>query len=215
VIDEEHCCPEYSIRKTWNKFWLVDPMDGTRELISGNGEFTVNIALIADNRPEFGVIYAPVSGSLYWGGKSLGAYKVETVNSWDGMEFVEKHSEKLNPLQNSSPVVRVAASRSHLDDSTRKFIDQLGDKFGEIRFVSRGSSLKLCMIAEGMTDIYPRFSRTMEWDTAAGHAIVTATGGVLWRAGTMTDLQYNKEELANPPFFSLSEPQKRKQLDYF
>lgn len=215
VIDEEHCCPDYSIRRTWKNYWLVDPMDGTREFISGNGEFTVNIALVTDNTPVFGVIYAPVSGTLFWGGISAGAFKLENVTSWQGMEVIEKKSVKINPENNVSPVLRIAASRSHLDASTRMFIGRLEEKFGEIRFVSKGSSLKLCMIAEGLSDIYPRFSRTMEWDTAAGHAIVSATGGVLLKAETLTELQYNKEELSNPPFFALSRLQNLKQLKYF
>lgn len=214
VVDEEHCCPDYSIRKNWKYLWLVDPMDGTKEFISGNGEFTVNIALIENCTPIFGVIYAPVTGNLYWGGGETGSYKIETIDSWTGFKTIELLSKKLNPDSDSGKALRVAASRSHLDDATKKFVNTLKTLNPNLEYISRGSSLKLCMIAEGTTDVYPRFSRTMEWDTAAGHAIVNGTNGVLLKANTKEVLTYNKQELANPAFFALSGIQYKKGLEF-
>lgn len=201
IIDEEHCCAGFEVRKLWKNVWLVDPMDGTKEFISGNGEFTVNIGLVEHGKPDFGVIYAPVNGLLYWGSRSTGSFKAEHIFKWDNQ--VVPDAKKLQPEVNKGNL-RVAASRSHLDLQTKEFIQQLEEKFGIIEFVSKGSSLKLCMIAEGETDIYPRFSRTMEWDTAAGHAIVAGTGGVLLHSGTHEELSYNKPDISNGPFFALS-----------
>lgn len=215
VIDEEHCCPDFSIRQTWKNLWLVDPMDGTKEFISGNGEFTVNIALIEDKKPIFGVIYAPVTGELYWGGKTTGSYKAINIRDWTSYSAIEKLAVKLQPEKNTDNILRIAASRSHLDKNTQSFINKLKEQFGNVAFVSKGSSLKLCMIAEGVTDIYPRFSRTMEWDTAAGHAIATGTKAVLYRQADLKELEYNKEDLSNPAFFALSGFQNQKGINYF
>lgn len=215
VIDEEHCCPGYSVRQAWKNLWLVDPMDGTKEFISGNGEFTVNIALIEECKSILGVIYTPVTGELYWGGRETGSFKAENIFEWEGLKSLSLKAIPLNPELNVSATVRVAASRSHLDSNTKVFIENLKEKFGDIEFVSKGSSLKLCMIAEGKTDVYPRFSRTMEWDTAAGHAIVSGTGGVLVKAETLEELTYNKEDLSNPAFFALSSIQNKKGYTYF
>lgn len=215
VIDEEHCCPEYSIRQFWKNLWLVDPMDGTKEFISGNGEFTVNIALIENRKPIFGVIYAPVTGELYWGGEYTGSYKALDIYDWTNFSSIENKAIEIQPEDKSENILRIAASRSHLDKNTQGFISKLEQKFSNVTFVSKGSSLKLCMIAEGVTDIYPRFSRTMEWDTAAGHAIASGTGAVLYRQKDLKELEYNKEDLSNPPFFALSGFQNRKGLTYF
>ncbi len=215
VIDEENSCPDYSIRKTWNNLWLVDPMDGTREFISGNGEFTVNIALIESGRAIFGVIYSPITGYLYFGGKETGSFKLAGLFEWPGILEIETHAELLKPENNTSLKLRVAASRSHLDAKTQTFLDQLEKAYGEMDFVSKGSSLKLCMIAEGLTEVYPRFSRTMEWDTAAGHAIVSGTAGVLLQADSLKELEYNKEDLSNPSFYALSGIQWKKGLKKF
>ncbi len=215
VIDEEHCCPDFSVRKSWKNLWLVDPMDGTKEFISGNGEFTVNIALIEDKQPIFGVIYAPVTGELYWGGKVTGSYKALNIQEWSTFATIEKKAIKIRPDQKTDNILKIAASRSHLDKNTESFIASLEKSFENVTFVSKGSSLKLCMIAEGTTDIYPRFSRTMEWDTAAGHAIAAGTDGVLFRQADLKELEYNKEDLSNPPFFALSGIQNKKKLNYF
>jgi 3'(2'), 5'-bisphosphate nucleotidase len=211
VIDEEKGLPDYSIRKGWKNLWLVDPMDGTREFISGNGEFTVNIALVEKGSPVFGVIYAPTTGCLYWGGKDTGSFKLENLTEWPGIENIEKRATLLQP-QPYNGKLRIAASRSHLDEATKSTIAFLQNKYGEIEYLTKGSSLKLCMIAEGSTDFYPRFSRTMEWDTAAGHAIAAGTGGILLQADTRQEMVYNKEDLANPRFYALSGMQLKKGL---
>lgn len=211
VIDEECGLPDYSIRKGWKNLWLVDPMDGTREFISGNGEFTVNIALAEEGKSIFGVIYAPTTGLLYWGGKETGSYKLENIFEWSGIENIKKQSILLQPKPYNGKL-RVAASRSHLDAETKSTIERIQKKYGEIEYLSKGSSLKLCMIAEGTTDFYPRFSRTMEWDTAAGHAIVSGTGGILLQADTKKEVVYNKADLANPKFYALSGVQLKKDV---
>jgi 3'(2'), 5'-bisphosphate nucleotidase len=157
--------------------------------------------LVEYGKPAFGVIYAPVDGLLYWGSSATGSFKAEHVFEWGNHVFSD--AKKLQPGENKGNL-RVAASRSHLDERTKEYIQQLETKFGTIEFVSKGSSLKLCMIAEGETDIYPRFSRTMEWDTAAGHAIVAGTGGMLFHEGSQEELSYNKSDISNAPFFALS-----------
>lgn len=204
VIDEELGLPTYDERKNWKQFWLVDPMDGTREFISGNGEFTVNIALIEDSIPVFGVIYTPTTGELYWGGKSTGSYKLEGIFSAEDLKLQRANAKRLTVSLNQPEKLTIAASRSHLDKKTEEFIEELKNKAGELNFVSKGSSLKLCMIAEGTAHVYPRFSRTMEWDTAAGHAIVLGTGGKILQKANMQELAYNKRDLANPPFIAFA-----------
>ncbi|NJO91768.1 MAG: 3'(2'),5'-bisphosphate nucleotidase CysQ [Chloroflexia bacterium] len=199
IIDEEICFPEYNIRKTWNKYWLVDPLDGTREFISGNGEFTVNIALISGDSPVFGVIYAPVTGIIYWGGKDTGSFRLENIEE----DFLLENIKKAVPIScdmEDSKVLRVAASRSHMDESTSQYIQILKNRYENIDFISRGSSLKLCMIASGEVDVYPRFSRTMEWDTAAAQIIVEEAGGQVVDFTSGKKMQYNKENLLNPYF---------------
>ncbi len=203
IIDEEIDCPDYFNRKQWEQLWLVDPMDGTKEFISRNGEFTVNIALIENCKPIFGVIYAPVLGELYFGGIKTGAFKVTNIFDSSGVENLEKNAIALMPEANKQLVLRVAASRSHMDKNTLKFIENLKVNH-TIEFISKGSSLKLCMIAEGLIDIYPRFSRTMEWDTAAGHAIVCGTGGTLVESTDFVELNYNKVDISSPAFIALS-----------
>lgn len=205
VIDEEQCLADYSVRKDWNKFWLVDPLDGTKEFISRNGEFTINIAYIENARPEFGVIYAPVPDLLYFGGIRTGSFKLEKASRYLNGDLIIEHAELLAPAQKQTGRIKVIASRSHLDAHTIAFIEQLKKEYGDIELVSKGSSLKMCMIAEGEAHIYPRFSRTMEWDTAAGHAIIKGTEGVVLQAGNDSmELEYNKPNLANPGFVAYS-----------
>jgi 3'(2'), 5'-bisphosphate nucleotidase len=203
IIDEEIDCPDYLKRKQWEQVWLVDPMDGTKEFISRNGDFTVNIALIENCKPVFGVIYAPVSGELYYGGNKTGAFKITNVFDLSGIEDLEIKAVALKPEVHRQHKLRVAASRSHMDKNTLQFIENLKVN-NDIVFISKGSSLKLCMIAEGLVDIYPRFSRTMEWDTAAGHAIVSGTGGTLIQSSDFFELKYNKADISSPPFIALS-----------
>lgn len=185
ILSEEGVSVSYERRKNWRRFWMVDPLDGTKEFIKRNGEFTVNIALIEDGKPIFGVVYAPVLDKMYYGGKGVGVY------------LISDHKEvKLKKKINSLDIVRVVASRSHLNQDTQKFID----KFKKVEKVLMGSSLKFMLLAEGKADYYPRFAPTMEWDTAAAHAIVNAIGYEVLNSSTRQALVYNKEDLLNPHF---------------
>ena len=202
VLSEESAEIPYSQRKSWHKFWLVDPLDGTKEFIKRNGEFTVNIALIVAQKPTLGVIYVPVHDSLYFGDEFSGSFFLgsASVKLRDSGDFLKSACSL--PFRNHS-TFGIVASRSHMNQETSSFISGLQRKHQDVRIVSRGSSLKLCMIAEGEADIYPRFGPTSEWDTAAGHAIVSAAGGKVLKAGSDTEeLQYNKPELLNPWFIA-------------
>lgn len=205
VLSEESRSIPYAERKAWKSFWLVDPLDGTKEFIKRNGEFTVNIALVEEHKPILGVIYVPVQGMLYAGDIHSGAYRLSEAS----LVFTDPEifPEKAEPLpRQSHKTFGVVASRSHMNNETSAFISGLQRKYPDLRIVSKGSSLKLCMIAEGEADIYPRFGPTSEWDTAAGHALVSAAGGkVLIADSENGELQYNKPEVLNPWFIALRE----------
>jgi 3'(2'), 5'-bisphosphate nucleotidase len=203
VISEEVEIPDYEIRKNWKQYWLVDPLDGTKEFVSRNGEFTVNIALIENNCPVMGVIYAPTLDLLYFSDRA-GAHKIENaelhVSECHSIEELKSKSLAL-PFIKSSDEFILVASRSHQNTETAIFIENIQKKYQNIKLVSKGSSLKLCMIAEGSADCYPRFGPTSEWDTAAGHAIVNAAGGkLLLTNDSDSELAYNKTNLLNPSF---------------
>ena len=185
ILSEENKTVSYEERKNWELFWLIDPIDGTKEFIKKNGEFTVNIALIENNTPVLGVVYAPALGDMYYAQKGNGAFK---------------NGQKLPLHINKLPKERlkVVASKSHLSEETQTFIDNLDTK--EIEQVSKGSSLKLCMVAEGIADIYPRLAPTMEWDIGAAHAVVIEAGKKVLQFGKEDNIVYNKEELLNPWF---------------
>lgn len=198
VLSEEGKTIPFEERRNWDWFWLVDPLDGTKEFVRKNGEFTVNIALIHRNEPVAGVVYAPALKVCYFARQGQGAYRQE-----DGGQSV-----KLPVNNQASPdgkaSLRVVASRSHMSDETQLFIDQVVQETGrQAELVSIGSSLKLCLVAEGSADIYPRLGPTMEWDTAAAHSIVAEAGKKVFQyADSHYDgqLQYNKENLLNPWF---------------
>ena len=175
ILSEEGKSIPYETRKYWNKLWIVDPIDGTKEFIKRNGEFTVNIALIENNKPVIGVILAPDSGVLYFSEKNIGAFKSTTNLDYFNPENLLAEALPL-PLNHENKVYTVVASRSHLSKETEAYVENLRTKHGEVKFISIGSSLKLCMVAEGKADCYPRFAPTMEWDTAAGQAICEAAG---------------------------------------
>lgn len=202
MLSEEGKDIPFAERSKWNKYWLVDPLDGTKEFVKRNGEFTVNIALIASDRPVMGVIFVPVTGVLYFASKSTGAFKT-TYNGNFSVAKGEllKHSTSL-PIKSSREIFTVVASKSHLSEETVRYIEQLRSSKPALDFVSIGSSLKLCLIAEGRADLYPRFGPTMEWDTAAGHAIVEISGGYVHEATKNKPLLYNKERLLNPSFIA-------------
>lgn len=199
ILSEEGKQIDYSERKNWELFWLIDPIDGTKEFIKRNGEFTVNIALIQDCNSIGGIIYVPVSQTLYLGVVGLGAYKISTQDTDINFSDIRKQGHKL-PLDNNNEDYVIIASRSFLNEETKTFIDGLKKEHPDAQLLSKGSSLKICMVAEGKANIYPRFGPTMEWDTAAGHAIINATERNIFVANTSAELSYNKEELLNPFF---------------
>ncbi len=199
LLSEEGKQISYAERKNWESFWLVDPLDGTKEFIKRNDEFTVNIALITNGKPEMGVIYVPVTGTLYVGITGTGTWKLENVTDSVNFEILQQSGEKLT---GSIPheTYTVIGSRSHRNEETNQYIDKLREKHPQLEIISRGSSLKICQVAEGLADEYPRFGPTMEWDTAAGHAIANAAGKKLWLTDYSQELNYNKENLLNPYF---------------
>ena len=175
VLSEEGKNIIYETRKNWKRFWLIDPLDGTKEFIKKNGEFTVNIALIERNTPIVGVIYVPAKKTIYAGIVGTGAWKMENVNS--SLNFQELVEQGMNlPINKNKNKYTIIASRSHMNKATVDFIEKIKKKHPSCEIVSVGSSLKICLVAEGSADIYPRFGPTMEWDTAAGNAIAKAAG---------------------------------------
>lgn len=207
VLSEEGKIIPYSERKNWNRLWIVDPLDGTKEFIKRNGEFTVNIALVQNRKPVLGVIYSPVLDQIYFGAEHLkSSFKIENVSenifNIKNPDFL-KHAVHIPlDIKNKKPVF--ALSRSHINETTKKFIENFIRKHGEIKYISKGSALKLCMIAEGSADIYPRFAPTYEWDTAAGHAIINYAEGKLINTETHLPLIYNKEDLLNQGFIAIN-----------
>ena len=185
ILSEEASEIVYEERATWDRFWLVDPLDGTREFVKRNGEFTVNIAFIDNNKPVLGVVYVPVTGVSYFACKGGGAFKQEA-------------SERAKPISVTpyrGGKVRIAGSRSHISEPLKKFITAVGD----VETISMGSSLKLCLVAEGAADVYPRLGPTSEWDTAAAQAIVEIAGGKVTDIDN-NPLRYNKQNILNPWF---------------
>jgi 3'(2'), 5'-bisphosphate nucleotidase len=186
ILSEEGKEIPYKDRRCWEYFWLVDPLDGTKEFVKKNGEFTVNIALIHKNTPVLGVVYAPALDVCYWAKQGEGAFK-------DG----EKLPLEIESQRNTCKIV---ASRSHMSDETQVFIDAINTDKGK-ELISIGSSLKICLVAEGKADIYPRLGATMEWDTGAAHAIVKESNSSILSCKNNELLEYNtKESLINPYF---------------
>ncbi|MCF6171881.1 MAG: 3'(2'),5'-bisphosphate nucleotidase CysQ [Bacteroidales bacterium] len=201
VLSEEGRSIPYEERKNWKRLWIVDPLDGTKEFVKKNDEFTVNIALIENRKPVMGVVYAPVLDELYFGDEESGAFKLlQASEKINRAEKIHALSSKL-PLDIPKPYYRIVASRSHLTPETTAYIDEISKAKGKIKIVSKGSSLKICMVAEGAADVYPRFAPTSEWDTAAGHAVVLASGGRIVQANSPEEeVVYNKEDILNPWF---------------
>ncbi|MDQ0160543.1 3'(2'),5'-bisphosphate nucleotidase CysQ [Alkalibacillus salilacus] len=198
ILSEEGDDITYSERKEWDQFFLVDPLDGTKEFIKKNGEFTVNIALVDGDYPSVGVIYAPALDILYVGIIGEGTYKLSqaseaNIETKDDM----KNLSQTLPLELTRDSVRVVASRSHMSEETEAFIEELKAENGEVETVSSGSSLKFCLVAEGEADYYPRYAPTMEWDTGAGQAIVEAVGKTVVRYEDDERFYYNRENLTN------------------
>lgn len=186
IISEESGIPDYEERKDWDTFWLVDPLDGTKEFIKKNGEFTVNIALIKGGKPVLGIVYVPAFDTMYYGDDTIGSYKKEKDS-----KAVKLETET---FKNSEPA-RIVVSRSHGDDTTQKKLKELGIEVSEE--VPSGSSIKFCLVAEGKADLYPRLGPTMEWDTAAADAVYRYSGK---NGEKYSPLTYNKETFKNPYF---------------
>ena len=200
VLSEEGRDMPFIERKGWSELWIVDPIDGTKEFIKRNGEFTVNIALVRDAVPVLGVIYVPVSGALYVGVRDEGAKKaIFPADTSLDLSAVLSGADSL-PLPKGDRPFTAVASRSHLSPETEAFISDLKKKHGKVATMSKGSSLKLCMVAEGQADCYPRFAPTMEWDTAAGQAICMAAGFDVIDQDTGKTMRYNREKLLNAWF---------------
>ncbi len=197
-------------RRAWDYYWLVDPLDGTKEFIKRNGEFTVNIALIHRDRPVLGVVYLPVKQTFYFASEGLGAYRLE------GREGVVDEGPPAGLIEASTPLaggedvacggrgIRIVGSRSHVTSELEEFVARMKQRHGEVEFVPAGSSLKFCLVAEGAADMYPRFGPTMEWDTAAGQAVVEQAGGCVLDVETGERMLYNKESLLNSWFIASS-----------
>lgn len=217
ILSEEGKDIPYDERKKWEYFWLVDPLDGTKEFIKRNGEFTVNIALIQKDRPVLGCIYIPVQDCFYFAAVNFGAYKLvnsKYVTNDLSIKKLLDVSQKLpsaiharesgsydNPgAMRKHPSLTIVGSRSHATQELSDFVAKIKETCGEIEFISAGSSLKFCLVAEGKADIYPRFGPTMEWDTAAGQAIVEQAQGAVVDIHTKGPLTYNKNTLVNPFF---------------
>lgn len=186
IISEESGLPDFDVRGRWDRYWLIDPLDGTKEFVKRNGEFTVNIALIENHRPVFGVVHIPVMGKTYVGCDGHGA----ELRSPDG----EKTAIQVS-IESRSPV-RVVGSRSHRGASLDAFLEKLGD----FEIVSMGSSLKFCLVAEGVADVYPRLGPTSEWDTAAAQAVVEQAGGSVLQLDGNSLSYNNKADILNPHF---------------
>ena len=209
ILSEEGKGISYEERKEWDTLWIVDPLDGTKEFIKRNGEFTVNIALVQKGKPIIGVLLVPVKKMLYFAAEGIGSYKLhidysntfedisleEIINSAD---LLEKKTKNKNT--SASEPYKIIGSRSHPTPELKTFVESKRREKGNVEFISAGSSLKFCLIAEGKADIYPRLGPTREWDTAAGHAIAEYAGATVSIHDSDKPLVYNKEDLLNPWF---------------
>ncbi len=205
VLSEEGKSIDYEIRKQWDYFWIVDPLDGTKEFIKRNDEFTVNIALVKENKPVMGVIYVPVLRQLYFAAKDFGAYLMTIDSDIDfsqiSLDQIAEQSRRIDTHVTGDRPYTIVGSRSHATPELEAYVEKKRTEHETVDFISAGSSLKLCRVAEGSADVYPRLGPTMEWDTAAGHIIAECAGASVFRADNAEPLLYNKENLLNPWFF--------------
>lgn len=199
LLSEESDAVDYAVRESWRRYWLIDPLDGTKEFISRNGEFTVNIALIENGESVAGIVHVPVTRMSYYGAAGIGAWKRDCSRPDSAAQSIASR-----PMQENSGV-RIVASRRHLGEQLDALVSKLEDRFGEATLLNMGSSLKMCLLAEGSADIYPRMAPTSEWDTAAAHGILCAAGGEIVDL-QFRPLRYNsKSELLNPFFIALAD----------
>lgn len=205
VLSEEGREIPWAERRRWRRLWIVDPLDGTKEFIGRRGEFTVNVALVEEGRPRLGVVFLPVPDRLYFGLEGQGAFRIDAAA---GLAARLAEPAALTPLgpparrlplpRERGPTLVIVGSRSHATPELEAFVEQRRRELGDVDFVPAGSALKYCLVAEGSADLYPRLGPTMEWDTAAGQAVVEAAGGLVVRHDTGEPLAYNKEDLRNP-----------------
>jgi 3'(2'), 5'-bisphosphate nucleotidase len=210
ILSEEGRNIPFAERKQWSRMWIVDPLDGTKEFIKRNGEFTVNIALAEGGVPSMGVIYVPVSDTLYFADRERGAFKIDGCRQvgidekmpeeMDNLDLLLKKAVRLPLPQKKDRPFTIMGSRSHATPELEAYVSDVRSQFGEVDFISSGSSLKICLVAEGRADVYPRLGPTMEWDTAAGQAIAVASGAQVVRHDDGSALAYNKADLLNPWF---------------
>ena len=214
ILSEEGKDAPYSERKNWKRFWVVDPLDGTKEFIKRNGEFTVNIALVENSSPILGTIFVPDRNTLYFAAQGLGAFKLEDGPFKDLQHSAADSDKEISgllgqivgqssrlPIQHPRQAdLTIVGSRSHKTAELEAYVEEKRKAFGEVEFISAGSSLKICLVAEGRADIYPRLGPTMEWDTAAGQAIAEVAGAAVYQYETTKPLIYNKKDLHNPWF---------------
>jgi len=198
VLSEESVSVPWEERRQWERYWLVDPLDGTKEFIKRNGEFTVNIALIENGEPVLGAVYVPVQDILYCGMRDGGAWKIAAG---------QQERIVVSRLQPEQTTLRVVASRSHQGELLEAWLAKIQQRYGELELVSMGSSLKICLVAEGKADVYPRLALTSEWDTAAAQAVLEAAGGVLVDEAGVPYRYNQKADILNPFFFALGDRQ--------
>ncbi|MDB3862222.1 3'(2'),5'-bisphosphate nucleotidase CysQ [Flavobacteriaceae bacterium] len=197
IISEEMKNCDFNQRKNWEHVWLIDPLDGTKEFLNKSDNFTINIALIENQNPVFGIVYVPVTRELYFAEKGIGSFKIENILNVDELESLPKIDLSKQDYPSEYTVV---ASKSHLNSQTSDFINKKKDEYKNVSIRYFGSSLKICKVAEGKGSCYPRLSPTMEWDTAAAHSIIKYSGKNILNYFTKTELKYNKENLLNPFF---------------
>ena len=209
-VGEEGKSTPYATRKEWPTLWIVDPLDGTKEFVKRNGEFTVNIALVEGQRPVMGVVYAPVPQWLYFASTDIGAYKLDGIVAGPSPVrqnggFEERMNELMQrgtrlPADHSLTTYTIMGSRSHPSPELEAFVENKKKEKGDVEFIAAGSSLKICLVAEGRADVYPRLGPTSEWDTAAGQAVAECAGAKMYTYETGDALKYNKEDILNPWF---------------
>jgi len=209
VLGEEGEHYSYAIRKNWDLLWIVDPLDGTKEFVKRNGEFTVNIGLCKNGSPILGVIYSPIFKDIYFAACGIGSFKINrhvfinnenVICTSKNIDDIIQFADKL-PLQKLPETYTIVASRSHHNPELKKYIKQL-ELNQSINSIYSGSSIKMCWVAEGLAHEYPRFGRTMEWDTCAGHAILDNAGGTIINTENHLPITYNKENIENPSFIA-------------
>jgi 3'(2'), 5'-bisphosphate nucleotidase len=196
VLSEEQAEVPYEVRRSWPRFWLIDPLDGTREFVNRTGEFSVNVALVERGRPAFGVVYGPIDDVAYAGAPGHGAWRRDRDGAW-------------SPIRVAAPqgrALRVLTSRSHAGGRTRAWLETLAGDW-DVAVAQRGSAIKACLVADGSAHLYARLGPTSEWDTAASQAILEAAGGVLRRVADGAPLAYNKPDLRNPEFYAAWGPE--------